>query len=405
MTVSKRSTARRSTMAAALVAASAMLLAACGGSASESTSTEATAPAATAAASAPADSASGIDAAIAEIASLEEKIESWPMPEPLSAPVDVKGKNVFIIPIGDAVPVIQAVRGGLESALKAAGATTEMCDGKFNPSDVANCLKLAVDQKPDAIVTLFIDYAMVPTAFDAAAAAGIPVLVGMAAPSGDLPAGAKMAYLDASGQSSAMFVVTAKAAVADQGEGLQALVLRLNDSKLTTASADAAIAAITEACPACVAVPVDYTTPTVDKLPSAVSAALVANPGINALIVSPEVYMEPAIAGINSAGLADQVKLYGGNGDVSGMQRVKDGKQVADAGIGATYVGWQVANGLHQLLAGDEVSPIADYTGGRVFTANNIGDLTLTPEEYFTMNWYSSNTDFEQQFLDAWAGK
>lgn len=401
MTVFTRSTVRRSTMAAALVAASAMFLAACGGSdsSSEASATAAASAAATTAAS------TGIDAVIAEVASLEEPVESWPTPAPLSAPVDVQGKKVFIIPIGDAVPVIQAVRGGLEQALQAAGATTDMCDGKFNPTEVANCLKLATDQKPDAIVTLFIDYAMVPTAFDAAAAAGIPVLVGMAAPSGDLPAGATMAYLDASGQAAAMFAVTAKAAVADQGEGLKALVLRLNDSKLTTASADTAIAAITEACPACTAVPVDYTTPTVDKLPSAVSAALVANPGINALIVSPEVYMEPAIAGINSAGLADQVKLYGGNGDVSGMQRVKEGKQVADAGIAADYVGWQVANGLHQLLAGDEVTPIADYSGGRVFTKNNIEGLTITPEAYFTTAWYSPNTDFQQLFLNAWAGK
>ena len=405
MTVSKRSTVRRSTMAAALVAASAMLLAACGGSESESTSTEATAPAATAAASAAADSAAGFDAVIAEVAALEEKIESWPAPEPLSKPVDVTGKKVFIIPIGDAVPVIQAVRTGMEQALTKAGATTEMCDGKFNPTEVANCLKLATDQKPDAIVTMFIDYAMVPTAFDAATSAGIPVLVGGAVPTGEPPADAPMAFFDLSGQSSVMASNAAKAALANQGEELKALVLRLNDSALTTKNGDAAIATITETCPACVAVPVDFTTATVDKLPSAVSAAIVANPGINALIASPEVYMEPAIAGLNSAGVADQVKLYGGNGDVSGLQRVKDGKQVADAAVAPIFVGWMFTNALMQLLAGDEVLPVVDFTGGRIFTENNTADLTITPEAYMTVDWYASNTDFEQQYLDVWAGK
>ena len=403
MTVSKRSTVRRSTMAAAIVAASAMLLAACGGSDSESTESAATAGAATAAATAAASG--GLDSAIAEIASLEEPIVSWAAPAPLSAPVDVTGKKVFIIPIGDAVPVIQAVRTGMEQALTKAGATTEMCDGKFNPTEVANCLKLATDQKPDAIVTMFIDYAMVPTAFDAATAAGIPVLVGGAVPTGNPPADAPMAFFDLSGQSATMASIAAKAALATQGEELKALVLRLNDSELTTKNGDTAIAAITEACPACVAVPVDFTSATVDKLPSAVSAALVANPGINAVIASPEVYMEPAIAGINSAGQADQVQLYGGNGDVSGMLRVQEGKQVADAAVAPIFVGWQYTNALMQLLAGDEVAPVSDFTGGRVFTANNTADLQITPEAYATLDWYGGNTDYEQLYLDAWAGK
>lgn len=401
MTNKMRATARRSTVIAAGVATAAMLLAACGGSTGSAESSAA--PAGSAAASAPAAN-EGLEAIKAEVASLEAP-PVWPAAMPLSKPVDVKGKRVLIVPIGDAVPVIQAIRTGAEQALTKAGATAEKCDGKFNPTEVANCLKQAVDQKYDAVMTMFIDYAMVPTAFDAVTQAGIPVLVGGVAPSGGKTSDATLAFFDLSGQSAAMFSTVAKTALANQGEELKAIVLRLNDSGTTTAAGDAAIATITENCPACTAVPVDFTTPTVDKLPSAISAALVANPDANAVIASPEVYLEPAIAGVNSAGAQDRIQFYGGNGDLSGLQRVKDGKQVADSGVAPVYVGWQFVNGLMQLVAGDTVEAIADFAGGRVFTATNVADLALTPEAYFTLDWYGGDTSFEDEFLAAWSGQ
>lgn len=392
-------------MAAAGIAAAALVLAACGGSDPESSESRA---AATTAASAAATSgaSAAIDEAKAQLAALEQPVSTWPAPATLSKPVDVAGKTVFLVPIGDSVPVIQAIRTGVQQSLEMAGAKTELCDGKFNPSEIANCLKQATDKKVDAVMTFFIDYVMVPTAFDSVTSAGIPVLVGGAIPTGEPPADAPMAFLNGAEQNKQIVRLLAKAAVVDQGEELKALVLRLNDSKLTTDANDQAIAQIKEMCPTCVAEPVDFTTPTVDKLASAVSAALVANPGINAVIVSPEVYMEPAIAGINSAGLANQVKLYGANADLSGLQRVKDGTQVMDIAISPVLTGWQFTDGLMQLLAGDEVTVSTSIDGARIFTQENVSTLDLTPEAYMTTQWFGGdNVDFEQAYLNSWAGK
>lgn len=392
-------------MAAATLAAAALVLAACGSDTESPDATAASAAPASAVATA-GDVSAAIEEAKAELTALEAPVTAWPEPATLSKPVDVTGKTVFLIPIGDAVPVIQAVRTGVQQSLEMAGATTQLCDGKFNPSEIANCLKQAADKKVDAVVTFFIDYAMVPTAFDSVTAAGIPVLVGGAIPTGEPPADAPLAFLDGSQQNKQTVRLLAKGAVVDQGENLKALVLRLNDSKLTTDANDQAIAQIKEMCPTCVAEPVDFTTATVDKLPSAVSAALIANPGINAIIVSPEVYMEPAIAGLNSAGLADQVKLYGANADLSGLQRVKDGAQVMDIAVSPVLSGWQFTDGLMQLLAGDEVTANPSIAGARIFTKNNVGTLNLTPEAYMTTQWYGGdNVDFQQAYLNSWAGK
>jgi ribose transport system substrate-binding protein len=360
--------------------------------------------AATTAAVAPTiDSVASVADAQALVAALKQPVSSWAEVPALSATPDVAGKTVYLIPIGGGVPVIEGVKAGIEQALTAAGATTQVCDGKFNPTEVANCLKLATDQGAAAIVTMFIDYAMVPTAFDAAAKAGIPVLVGGVTPTGGRESDASLAFFDLSAQTAQMYQAAALSAVATIGEGTNAIFLRLTDSDNTKAAADAAIAAFTKACPTCTATPVDFSTPTIDKMPSAVAAALVANPDTNALVSNVDGYLAPAIAGVQSAGAADKVQYFAANGDLDGLQRVKDGKQVTDAGIPVIYVGWQYTNALMQLLAGDTVAPVSGYEG-RIFTANNVADLTLTPDAYLTMDWYGAPS-FEEQYLAAWGLK
>jgi ribose transport system substrate-binding protein len=398
------------------IAAASLVLAACSSGTSDSAApastaaaTSASAASSAAASEAPAEggSAPSLDAvasvadAQAFVSALEQPITSWVEVPALSSTPDVAGKTVYVIPIGGGVPVIEGVKAGIQEALSAAGAKTEVCDGKFNPTEIANCLKLATDQGAAAIVTMFIDYAMVPTAFDAAAEAGIPVLVGGVTPTGGRESDKSLAFFDISAQTAQMYQTAGLSAVATIGEGTNAIFLRLTDSDNTKAAADAAIASFQQACPTCTAVPVDFSTPTIDKMPSAISAALVANPDINALVTNVDGYLAPAAAGVQSAGAADKVQFFGANGDLDGLQRVKDGKQVTDAGIPVIYVGWQYANALMQLLAGDVVAPVSSYEG-RVFTAANVADLTLTPESYLTLDWYGGSTSFQQQYMAAW---
>lgn len=74
--------------------------------------------------------------------------------------------------------------------------------------------------------------------------------------------------------------------------------------------------------------------------------------------------------------------------------------------VSPVFTGWQFTNGLMQLLAGDEVTPITTVVGGRLFTNEDVATMDRTPEASMTMQWLGGdNTAFEQAYLDAWAGK
>jgi ribose transport system substrate-binding protein len=333
-----------------------------------------------------ADSADGIAQAKEAVATWSEPLTEYPEEPALSQTPDMQGKKVTIIPLGDNIPVIHGVAVGVQDALETVGATGSICDGKFNPTSVADCLKQAGDQGADAVVTLFIDYAMAGTAFDALADKGVPVLVGAVAEDPARKSDETLAFYDNTARVSKLYDAMSMAALADGGEDTNALWLRLMDSTTTRGASDSGVAT--------------FTTANLDKLPSAVSAALVANKDTNVLIVPVDSFVGPALQGLQSAGMADQVQIVSSSSDVAGLQRVRDGQQIHDLGTPVIFEGWKVANGLMQLLAGDEVQK-ADVLVTRDFNAGNIDELELTDEAYFTTDWFGDDS-FKAAFLEAW---
>jgi ribose transport system substrate-binding protein len=347
-----------------------------------------------------ADSADGIAQAKEAVAGWTEPITEYPEERALSKKPDMQGKKVTIIPLGDNIPVIHGVAVGLQDALETVGATGSICDGKFNPTSVADCLKQAGDQGADAVVTLFIDYAMAGTAFDALADKGVPVLVGAVAPDGSRKSDGTLAFYDNTARVGKLYDAMSMAALADGGEKTNALWLRLMDSTTTRGASESGVKTFSELCPTCGIATADFTTANLDKLPSAVSAALVAHKDTNVMIVPVDSFVGPAMQGLQSAALADKVKIVSSSSDVAGLQRVKDGQQIHDLGTPVIFEGWKVANGLMQLLAGDEVQK-ADVLVTRDFNADNVGDLELTDEAYFTPDWFGDDS-FKANFLEAW---
>ena len=346
------------------------------------------------------DSAAGIAKAEEAVAGWSAAITDYPDEPALSSTPDLAGKKVTVIPLGDQIPVIHGVAVGIQDAMEAVGATASICDGKFTPTAVADCLKQAGDQGADAVVSLFIDYEMAGTAFDALADKGVPVLVGGVAPSGGRESDDTLAFYDNTGRVGKLYDAMSMSAIAQGGEDTNALWLRLMDSTTTRDASDQGVATFKELCPTCGIATADFTTANLDKLASAVSAAMVANPDTNALIVPVDSFVPPAMQGLQSSGKADQVKVFSSSSDLAGLQRVAAGQQASDLGTPVIYEGWKYANGLMQLLAGDEVQP-ADEMVTRDFTAENVGDLELTDDAYFTPDWFGDDS-FKAQFLAAW---
>lgn len=350
-----------------------------------------------------ADSQAGIAAAKKTIETLSKPVTEFPAEPALSKPVDLKGKKVTVIPLGDNIPVIHGVAVGVEDALEPLGATVSICDGKFNPSSVADCLKQAGDQGADAVISLFIDYEMAGTAFDALAKKGVSTLVGGVAASGGRASDKTLAFYDNTGRVGKLYETMSEAAVAHGGPDTNALWLRLMDSTTTRSASEDGVKKFKELCPSCGVATADFTTANLDKLPSAVSSALVANPDTTTMIVPVDSFVPPALQGLQAAGLADKVKIVSSSSDLAGLQRVRDGQQISDLGTPVIYEGWKYANGLMQLLAGDEVQK-ADAMVTREFNADNIGELELTDKAYFTPDWFGGDA-YKQAFHDAWGVK
>lgn len=346
------------------------------------------------------DSKSGIAEATETVAAWGKPVTEYPEEPALSKTPDLDGKNVVIIPLGDNIPVIHGVAVGIQDALKSVGATGTICDGKFTPTAVADCLKQAGDQGADAVVSLFVDYAMAGTAFDALAAKGVPVLVGGVEPSGGRESDDTLAFYDNTGRVGKLYEAMSMAALAHGGEDTNVLWLRLMDSTTTRGASERGVAEFEKLCPTCGVATADFTTANIDKMPSAVSAALVAHRDTNMMVVPVDSFVAPALQGLQSAGLAGKVKVVSSSSDLAGLQRVRDGQQVSDLGTPVIYEGWKYTNGLMQLLAGDEVRK-ADVMVTRDFNADNIDDLELTDDAYFTPDWFGDDS-FKQVFLDAW---
>ena len=390
---STRSTSLRSKVAVASVAVATLALAACSSGASGATDTGSTAPSSAASAT--------IDAAKAELDKLKAPI-AWPDPVAPTKPLDLAGKTVWWVPIGDAVPVIHGIGEGFKQAVEAAGGTFKLCDGKFNPADIGNCLKQAGEQGAGAVVTAFVDYAMIPNAFNALTAQGIPVLVGGVPQSAGAKVGPNLAFFDPTQRVNGIYQTISMSGVATNGAQTNGLWLRLLDSTTTTNASDAGVAKFKELCPDCPIATVDFTTANIDKLPSAVSAALVKNPNVNTLLVPVDSFVPPAVQGAKTAGKSD-LTVVSASGDLPNLQAVKAGGQAGDFGNPVIYTGWTYGNALAQLLAGDPVTP-DDKAVGRYLDATNIGGLTLTPAAYLTSDWYGDDS-FKAKFLAAWGVK
>ena len=254
--------------------------------------------------------------------------------------------------------------------------------------------------EPDAVVTAFVDYAMLPAAYDALTAKGIPVLVAGEAPSGGKTASKDLAFFDPSAHVKKMYETTSAAGIVSVGDKTpNGLWLKLMDSSLTTSASEAGVAAWKALCPSCALATVEYTTPNADKLPSAVSAALVQNPDVNVIMVPVDSFVPPVLQAVKTAGKTD-IKVVSTGGDLPNMQNVKAGTQAGDLGTPVIYTGWQYANALFQLLVGDEVVADPNLTN-RFFDSSNISGLTLTPEAYLSNQWYGSDS-YQAAFKTAW---
>lgn len=343
----------------------------------------------------------GVAYARAQIAKYEQGVGATGLEKIANMP-DLQGKTVWYVPIGNSVPVLAAFGTAMQGALSHLGATTHICDGNFLPTAIANCLNEAATQGAAAVVTAFVDYSLIPTAYNNLVAHHIPVLVAGEAPSGGRTSNSQLAFYDTNAQTRGIGTIGVDAAIADTNGTAHILYVNLADSSSTQEATQGAKAEVAARCPGCTFQTVDMTTAKLSNLPSAISAELVSDPSINYVLNSDDTFVTQIIEGIRSAGAASRVKVISAAGDLAGLQRIRDKDlEVYDLGANTAMVGWYFADALLRQMAGETI-PTPSVTGTKLFYAGNIQGLQLTPAAYSAGSWYGSAATWQSAFLTAW---
>jgi ribose transport system substrate-binding protein len=341
-----------------------------------------------------------VAAAQADLAKFTGEVSSFPAISSVSGVSTLKGKSIWYIPLGSAVPILNAFGVGMQGALAKLGISYHTCDGKFLPTTINSCMNQAVTQGADGVVTGYIDYKLVPNAFQNLVSHHIPVLVaGEANDTGraDSPA---LAFDDTTPTVEVLQRLNDEAVIADSNGKAKVLFVGVTDSPQTIEGAAYAKTFFHDNCPGCSFNEIDYNTASLNKVPSQVSAALISHPDTNYVVVELDAGASSAVTGIQTAGFSNKVKLAATNGGLDSLQRIKAGTvQFEDVGISSTYLGWQFTDGIMRMILGK--LPVPNLGIVRVFTKNTVTGLTLTPAAYATNSWYGSD-DFQTNFLTAW---
>jgi ABC-type sugar transport system substrate-binding protein len=391
----------------AALAAVALFAAACGStsgtsSSSTTTSNDATtsAPSSGSTPSATGSGNSAITAAESNLAQFSNEVTTYAALKPISGVSRLKGKTVWYIPIGSAVPILSGFGVGMGDALAALGMKEHVCDGMFLPTTISSCLTQAASQGADGVVTGYIDYKLVPTAFENLVAHHIPVLVAGEANDSGKAISPSFAFDDTSPTINLLQKLDDEQVIVDSKGKAKILFIGVTDSPQTLGAAAYSKTFFQQNCPACTFTEIFYNTAEIQRVPSQVSAALIANPSTNWVVVELDAAGAGAYNGILTAGYRNKVSEASTNGGLDSLQRIKAGEvQVVDVGTSPIALGWQFTDGIIRMMLGQ--LPVNGLGDVRVFTKANVGGLTLTPTAYDTNDWYGTSS-FEQPYLKAW---
>ncbi|WP_375502526.1 sugar ABC transporter substrate-binding protein [uncultured Jatrophihabitans sp.] len=378
--------------AISLAVGAAVTLAACGSSGSGSSSSGG------GGSSSSSSGATGVAYAKSQVAKYSPLRTTFPEPGVALTGVTDKlaGKTVWYIPIFLQAPIFTAEATALTAALKTAGVNVHVCDAATNPSTADTCLKQAVSSHAAGIVTAALDYSFASQAYGAAIAAKIPIVATDNDKPGSFPNNPDIRRLTIGGPVYA--ALGADWIIADSGGKAQVLYVADNSNAGVTQTA-AVKGEFAKQCPDCKLTVVSFSDPTIDKLPTAVSSAMTANPKINYVFGG---YDAPS--GIFALQGAKQVTgrkftYLTVTGQPPGLQRVASGQQAADPGVDTAETMWNATDALLRIITGQQ--QVNYLPALRLFDKANVPSNTKSAAAYASGSWYS-NGGFRAMYTKLW---
>jgi len=343
-----------------------------------------------------------VAAARADIAAHTSPVLSYPAVPTVAGTQALRGKTVWYVPLGAAVPILAAFGTSMQDALSHLGVEVHTCDGKFLPTQIASCFNQAITQGADGVVGGYVDYNLVSAAYDDLAAHHIPTLVAGVAPEAGKTNSPQFAFYNADANSQLTGKLLAESVIADSNGNAHVLYVGDTDTAALVRATSYTKDFFAQHCPGCSFSVVNYTTANINKVPSAVSAGLISHPDTTYVLPGVDVTAAGSLSGIQTAGFENKVKLASTTASLDSMQRLKAGgtPQFLDVGNSNAYSGWLFADNIVAMLTNH--APVSSVNAViRIFTHDNVGDLSLTPSAYASNQWYGSDA-FKATFLSAW---
>lgn len=338
-------------------------------------------------------------AALQVVTAASESVDEFTAPGPAVDASALAGETVYYIPMALQIPLLNNLGTALTSALENVGATVQVCDAKLNPADAASCILQAIDADAAAVITGGIPKEFATTSFDQLLAAGIPWVLSATTTSGDGDP-SQVAYVSA--DNVLLQSWSTNWVIADSNAAANVLVIKLTDSEATTAWADYGILATYEqGCADCTVQVVETNSGQLDKLPSLISSALIANPDITYIQAEFDQFLPSVSQGIQSAA-RDDITVVSVDGQLSTLQEIAAGGDVkAVAAYNQDAAAWYTADAVVRLTSGAEAVGDLSFPFRRIFTTENVGNLTLTADAQASGEWFG-DADYRAGFLELW---
>ncbi|GAA3336789.1 hypothetical protein GCM10017714_00990 [Curtobacterium pusillum] len=348
-------------------------------------------------------SASSGDSALAsKIAKLEKLPSSYPIPSGTISDVSsLRGKTVYYVPITQQSPQFGVTQVALKAALGKLGMTLQVCNGNATPTGISQCVTQATSAKAAAIITDAIPYQEASNAFAAAQKAGITVLNTDQIVDPDAPASKTLGYIEAAGTSQ-MKAVADWIAYDSNGKG-SVVINESTDSPASVAFVTAAQKEFKKVCSGCSVTINKVSSANFSLIASSTSSALVKTPGVGYVVSEFDQYLQPTLGGVQQAGKTASVKGVSGAAQLSGLQMLSNKNFLyASVGQASAYQGWADADAVARMLTGTSGADLPEYTIPiRLFTRNNVGDVTLTNDAQASGEWFGPK-DYTDSFLKLW---
>ena len=383
----------------AVLAATAVMAGCSSSSSSSSSAPSSGAPSTSATGSATTAASSGVAKADAMVAQLSAVTSKYPVPTtPVSGVSALKGKTVYYVPLVAAIPGFAATAVALKGSLAKAGLKLQVCDGQGNPSAIAACVGQATGAGAAGIILDAAPYGMAENALNSAKAKGIPIII-----ADQYPPTASTVNTDAVTYVPGVVDQPSQIAwwtIADSKGAANAIVAQEVDSPSSKQYVTNSLSIYSQYCPGCKITLKTITASTNALLASATSANILANPNATYYYTEFEDSLQPTIQGIQQSARSG-ISLSVAGGSTDGLGLLKSGSSVVKAvvTVDEAYAAWALTDEILRMAT--KSPPAAETYVSRLFTAQNIGTIQVTPAAENSGAWFG-DTSYQSEFAQLW---